>query len=172
MAGGGFFLVIEGLIDRLVSGSSAPQSGAWVIYAAVAVDLFSDGLLTGTGSAIAFDLALVLAIGQVTADIPEGFATVANFKAKNTSRARRLLITASFAVPVLAGAALSYFLLRGQSEALQLAALAFTAGLLLTAASEEIIVEAHEAAADSRSAVLAISGGFVLFALVASYFEV
>lgn len=114
---------------------------------------------------------MLLAIGQVTADIPEGFATLSNFKDKGVPRGRRLLLSSSFVVPVLGGALLSYLLLRGQSEAIQLTALSFTAGLLLVAASEEIVGEAHEAAPDSRWSALAISAGFVLFALVSSYFE-
>lgn len=178
-AGGLFYVGLETLIQKFTGrehGSPAKSetdtTGAWVIYAAVAVDLFADGLLIGTGSAISFSLALVLAIGQVTADIPEGFATIANFKDKGVPRSRRFLIGASFILPVLLGALLSYLILRDQSEAVQLTALSFTAGLLLVAAAEEIIGEAHEAAPDSKSSTLAISAGFVLFALVASYFEV
>lgn len=177
-AGGVFYVLLESVIHRLTgsghgddSKSDTNTTGAWVIYAAVATDLFSDGLLIGTGSAISFSLALVLAIGQVTADIPEGFATIANFKDKGVRRSRRFLIGASFIIPVLAGALLSYLVLRDRSEVVQLTALAFTAGLLLVAAAEEIIGEAHEAAPDSKLSALAISGGFVLFALVASYFE-
>ncbi len=177
LAGGIFYIGLESAIERLTGGGRAKEStegdisGAWIIYAAVAVDLFSDGLLIGTGSAISLGLALVLAIGQVTADIPEGFATIANFKDKGVRRSRRLLIGLSFVVPVLSGALLSYLLLRDQAEAVQMVALSFTAGLLLVAASEEIIGEAHEAAPDSKRSTLAISAGFVLFALVASYFE-
>lgn len=178
-AGGIFYVLLEGMIHKFTGGghdeaakSDTDTTGAWVIYAAVAVDLFADGLLIGTGSAISLSLALVLAIGQVTADIPEGFATISNFKDKGVPRARRLLIGASFVLPVLLGALLSYLFLRDQSEAIQLTALAFTAGLLLVAATEEIIGEAHEAAPDTKWSALAISAGFVLFALVASYFEV
>ena len=174
-AGGIAYIGLEWLTETLVPGKTgeakSAASGGWVIYGAVAVDLFADGLLIGTGSSIAFSLALVLAVGQLTADIPEGFATVANFKAKGMPRARRLLVAGSFVIPALAGAALSYTLLRGQAETVQLTALAFTAGLLLVAAAEEIVGEAHEAACDKRWSSLAISGGFVLFALVASYFE-
>lgn len=72
---------------------------------------------------------------------------------------------------MLAGALLSYLVLRDQSEEIQLTALSFTAGLLLVAAAEEIIGEAHEAAEDTRWATLSISAGFVLFAMVASYFD-
>lgn len=174
--GGLFYLGLEALVHRLTGEAHGEQeqstSGAWVIYAAVAVDLFSDGLLIGTGSSVSLGLALVLALGQVTADIPEGFATVSNFKDKGVPRGRRMLLSLSFVLPVLAGALLSYLFLRGQSEAIQFAALSFTAGLLLVAAVEEIIGEAHEAAPDTRRSTLAISAGFVLFALVASHFEV
>jgi len=88
-----------------------------MIYVAVAVDLFSDGLMIGAGSAVATSLALVLALGQVLADVPEGFATIANFKDKEVPRRRRLIVGASFAVPVLLAATLAYVLLRGQGEA-------------------------------------------------------
>lgn len=182
LAGAGFYLVLDTLItrwtapdpdsaDKVMSTAATGKGGAWMIYAAVAVDLFSDGLLIGVGSSISFSLALVLALGQVTADVPEGFATIANFKDKGVPRTRRLLLSASFLLPVMAGALLSYFLLRDAAEAIQLTALAFTAGLLLIAASEEIIGEAHEAACDSRTATFATAAGFVLFALIASYFE-
>jgi ZIP family zinc transporter len=184
-AGGLFYVALDALVERLTGrteGSEGgskddtvragnPGAGAWMVYVAVAVDLFSDGLLIGAGSSLSFELALVLALGQVTADIPEGFATIANFKDKGVPRARRLLLAASFVVPITLGAALSYFLLRDAAEALQLAALAFVAGMLLVAAAEEIIGEAHGAAGDTKLSAFAVAGGFVLFALVASYFE-
>ena len=140
----------------------------WMIYVAVAVDLFSDGLMIGAGSAVATSLALVLALGQVLADVPEGFATIANFKDKEVPRRRRLILGASFAAPVLLAATLAYVLLRGQGEALKMAALVFTAGLLTVAAVEDMIVEAHKSAEDTRGSVLAFVGGFVLFTLVSA----
>src|SRR3546814_2535736 len=90
IAGGAAFIGLDALIERFQSSSadaaeSSGQSGrdaggAWTIYAAVAVDLFGDGLLIGAGSSLSFELALVLALGQVAADIPEGFATIATFR--------------------------------------------------------------------------------------------
>ena len=140
-------------------------------YAVVAVGLFSDGLMIGVGSVVSFSLALILAIGQVTADIPEGFATIANFKDKGLPRGRRLLLSASFLIPCLLGASVGYWLLRGGSETLKLAGLAFTAGILVLAAVEEMLREAHEAADDTRLSATFFVGGFALFTLVASYFE-
>jgi ZIP family zinc transporter len=93
---------------------------------------------------VGLDLAFVLTLGQIMADIPEGFATVVNFRSKGVPRAKRLLLAASFALPVLLAAALGYWLLRGASDALKLAALVFTAGLLAIAAVEEMIEQAHE----------------------------
>ena len=182
LAGGGAYLLLETVIGKLTAGGEqtadggpvtvATSTGAWMIYAAVALDLFSDGLLLGAGSSLSFELALVLAIGQVTADIPEGFAAVANFKDKGMPRSKRILMSASFALPILLAAVGSYFLLREQGPDVQLTVLAFIAGLLLVAATEEIIGEAHEAAGDTKASALAIVGGFVLFALVSTYFEV
>lgn len=183
LAGGGAYLLLESLVEKLTSQveargdtqtvrAAASSGGAWMIYAAVSLDLFSDGLLIGAGSSLSFELALVLAIGQMTADAPEGFAAVANFKDKGMPRPRRILMSASFAVPILVAALASYFLLREQGPAVQLTVLAFIAGLLLVAASEEIIGEAHEAACDTHLSAISIVGGFVLFALVSTYFEV
>jgi ZIP family zinc transporter len=170
LLGSAFYLLIDFLVGRLSAGSAGARkrSGMWMIYVAVAMDLFSDGLLIGTGSAVSPGLALVLALGQTLADVPEGFAAVANFKDKKVTRARRLLLSASFAVPVLLAAAVAFWLLRGQGEALKLSALVFVAGVLSVAAVEEMITEAHETVEDTRFSVLAFSAGFALFALVSS----
>ena len=170
LLGGGAYILIENLIENLIEGQDEGTGGAWMIYIAVAVDLFSDGLLIGAGTAISFGLAVVLALGQVTADVPEGFAAIANFKAKGLPRGKRILLSASFAVPVLVGASLSYLALREAGETVQYAALVFTAGLILTAAVEEMIREAHAAAADSRFSTASFAAGFALFTLVSGYF--
>ncbi len=146
------------------------SSGPWAIYAGVAIDLFSDGVMIGTGSNIALSLGLLLALGQVPADIPEGFATIATFKDQGIPRARRLLLAASFAVPILLGAALGFFGVRGRPEIVKLSLLAFTAGILLSVAVEEMIPEAHEAG-EPRFAPLALVSGFAIFALISAYFE-
>jgi ZIP family zinc transporter len=183
LAGGAAFVGVNMLIKQFQEGSAnggetdrskakeGREGGAWSIYTAVAIDLFGDGLLIGASSSISFELALVLALGQVTADIPEGFATIATFRDNGVPRTKRLLLALSFTVPVLVGAILSYFFLRGQPEAYQLTALAFIAGMLLVAAAEEIMTEAHEVYPPSKLSTLALIAGFGLFALVASYFE-
>jgi len=135
------------------------------------VDLTSDGLMIGTGSAVSSSLALALAAGQVLADVPEGYATVANFRDKDVPRGKRILFSASFFIYVVGAALLSYFLLRGAPEALKMAALVFVAGLLTVAAVEDMLEEAHGAREDSRRSVLAFIGGFALFTLVSAGLE-
>lgn len=167
--GGLAYIGLETVVDRMQEEAKASgRTGMWMVYVAVATDLFSDGLMIGAGSAVSSALALTLALGQVLADVPEGFATVSNFKDKDVPRAKRLLLAASFALPVLLAAVLAFFLLRGQDEALKMGALVFTAGLLTVAAIEDMISEAHEAAEDTRGSILAFVGGFVLFTLVSA----
>ena len=173
VAGGGFFVLVDKLIEVAATRrgeAKTGEGGPWVIYFAVAVDLFTDGVLIGTGSTISLGLAFLLALGQVTADIPEGFATMANFKRRDFPRGKRLLIAVSFAIPVLLGAVLGYLIVRGQPDLVKLSLLAFTAGVLVTSAVEEITPEAHRED-DARLAALVLVGGFALFTLLSVYLE-
>ena len=166
-----FYLAIEWVIERLQRSIGVSTStGMWMVYVAVAMDLFSDGLLIGTGSSVSTSLAPVLALGQTIADVPEGFAAISNFKAKQVPRGKRLLLSASFAIPVLLASGIGYWLLRDQRQESKLSALVFVAGLICVAAVEEMITQAHETVEDTRLSVLAFAGGFALFALVSSYF--
>ena len=174
MAGGASAVLLDNGIDMIQARAGARAAeepgSAWGIYFGVAIDLFSDGVIIGTGSLINPALGLLLALGQVPADIPEGFATIATFKKTGVGRARRLLLSASFAVPILLGATVGYWAVRGQPDIVKLALLSFTAGILLTVAVEEIVMQAHEEE-DSRWASLFLVGGFALFALLGSYLE-
>ena len=149
-------------------GGDGKGAGMWMTYIAVATDLFSDGLLIGSGSAMGSGLGLVLALGQVLANLPEGFAVIANFKDKGVPRSRRIWLAASFALPILVAAAASYILLRGQSAAWQAGVLVVAAGLLSVAVIEDLIVEAHNSARDLKGTLLFFVAGFVLFTLVSA----
>ena len=172
LGGSLFFLAMDygiGLVRSRIGaeGSSAP----WVIFFGVAVDLFSDGIMIGTGSTISLGLGLLLALGQVPADIPEGFATIATFKRQGVARRTRLLLAAALTVPIFLGTTIGYWAVRGQPEIVKLSLLAFTAGILLTVVIEEIVPEAHEGE-EARFAALALTGGFALFALITAYLGV
>lgn len=166
MAGGLLYIVAQTLIKGTDGESGEGTSRMWMIYLAVATDLFGDGLMLGAGASVSAGLGMTLALGQVLADIPEGFAAIFTFRANGVPRRRRLLLSASFFVPTLLGAAIAYAVLRDASEAVQHGALAVTAGLLTVAAFEDMIQEAHEADDDSRISTLALIAGFALFGVV------
>ena len=168
LAGGGLYMLIQAGIER---GQGAGNTGTWLVYVAVAADLLGDGLLIGSGSAVSASMGLVLALGQVMADIPEGFAVSANFRDKGVGRLKRLLLSASFLIPVVGGALLSYFLLRSQSEPVKMAALVFVAGLYTLAAVEDMLNEAHDTREDSRWSALSMLMGFALFLVVSGGFS-
>lgn len=169
--GGIAYIVIEAAVDRVQQSqgqTSNASRGIWMIYIAVSIDLFSDGLLIGTGSAVALSMAVVLALGQVLADAPEGYATIANMKEKGVPRTQRMMLSTLFFIPVLSAAIVAYYLLRDQSEALQMTGLVFAAGLLTVAAVEDMLNEAHETAGDTHGSIVAFIGGFVLFTFVSA----
>lgn len=131
-------------------------------------DLLSDGIMIGTGTVVASALGLVLALGQIPADIPEGFAAIATFKDAGVPRAKRLMFAAGFAIPIFLGVTIGYWLVRGRGELLQASLLAFTGGVLTTVVVEEIVPEAHREGG-ARLAALVMVGGFALFALISAY---
>lgn len=171
LAGGGAYLLLEAGIDlwqqsKQVGPEAGAGAGAWMVYVAVATDLMGDGLLIGAGSAVSSEMAIFLALGQVLADIPEGFAVIANFRDKGVGMTKRLLLSASFVLPVLGAALLAYFTLREASEAVKMSALVFVAGLYALAAVEDMLREAHETAEDSRWSAISFLAGFALFLVV------
>ncbi|MCB2216949.1 MAG: hypothetical protein KQH59_12845 [Desulfobulbaceae bacterium] len=170
MGGGCAYLLIESGVKRWQERKhGGAGTGAWMVYVAVATDLVGDGLLIGTGSAVSSQMALVLALGQVLADIPEGFATIANFRDKGVGRTKRLLISFSFLLPVVGAAVLAYFALQDRSEVLKMTGLVFVAGLYMLAAMEDMMREAHESAEDNRWSALNLLIGFSIFLVISGW---
>lgn len=173
VTGGLAFILMDKLMDLIkerFSGSDSTTGSAWGIYFGVAIDLFSDGIMIGSGSTVAISLGLLLALGQIPADIPEGFATIATFKRKGVSKKLRYFLAIGFVVPIFLGATIGYWAVRDSPEIVQLSLLAFTAGILVTVAIEEMITEAHEKP-DSTYASFFLTAGFALFAFIAVYME-
>lgn len=166
LLGGLLYMLLEWLIGKWAGSHGSGRM--WMIYVAVAADLFSDGLMIGAGSSVGAQLALTLAVGQVLADVPEGAAAVMTFRNNGVSRAKRLALSASFLAPVLAGALIAFSLLRDRGPTIQLSGLVVTAGLFSVAAFEDMIREAHETGEDSQLLTLALIAGFSLFALVSA----
>lgn len=171
-AGGFTYMLLEWLLSRVQKDRAAGgRTGMWMIYAAVAVDLTSDGLMLGTGSAVSTSLAIVLAAGQMLADLPEGFAVIANFRSKGVPRKTRILLAASYFFYVIGAALLSYMFLRNAGEAVKFSALVFVGGVLTVAAVEDMLEEAHAAREDNRRSVAAFIVGFALFTLASAGLE-
>lgn len=163
--GGVLYLGIDAAVECGAGGGGGRQ---WMIYVAVAADLFGDGLMIGAGSTVATDVALVLAVGQILADVPEGWATVATLRGAGVARVRRLLLSAALVVPAVVGAAGSWWLLRDRAPQWQWAALVATAGLFAVAVFEDMIREAHEGAEDTSISTLFLLTGFAGFTVVAT----
>lgn len=172
LAGGGAYLVIEAAIEKWQA--TKPRGAgaqAWMVYVAVLADLIGDGLLIGAGSAVSSQLALVLALGQVSADIPEGFSVLANFKDKGVKRRQRLWLSASFVIPVVGSALAAYFVLRDLPESVKFTAMVFVSGLYSLAAVKDMLGQAHESAVDTRWSSISFLGGYAFFLLVSGGFN-
>ncbi len=170
VAGGAFFIGLERTIGYLQArrDGSETRTGPLAIFSGVSLDLFSDGVMIGTGTVLNPALGLLLALGQAPADIPEGFAAVATLRRANVQRVKRLLMALTFAVPILVGASLGYFALRDAPEIVTLTILAVTGGALLSVVVEEMLTEAHSGAT-SRWDPVFLTAGFALFALISVY---
>jgi ZIP family zinc transporter len=170
MAGGGVFILTTRFIIylRKRANPKAHDQIAWIIFFSTSIHLLGGGLMIGTSLTIDQQLGWVLSLSRVIAHLPQGFATLAEFKRHHASRRHRLLLSSSFFVPMLVGATAGYWLLSGQSDLIKLATLAFTTGLLLTSVVEKIIPEAHEIE-DTPIANLIFILSFSLFALVLTY---
>lgn len=155
--------------NRLVDVLGLGGAGPWKVYLVTAVDLFADGLMVGIGSAVSKELGIVLGLSQVVANLPGGFAAIAQLRARGVSRAVRLGAAGSLFIPVLAGAAAGYWLLRGEPADLQNTALAFVVGLLLLATVEDLVPQADEPSTRRWITTAAFAAGFSFFALISLY---
>lgn len=171
VGGGAFFMGIEKLIHSIQQrlGAGDQSTGPLAIFTGVSLDLFSDGVMIGTATVLNPSLGLLLALGQVPADVPEGFAAIATLRRAGIARRTRILMALGFAVPILAGAALGYFALRQAPELATLSVLALTGGALTSVVVEEMLTEAHEGETSVWEPIL-LTSGFALFALISVYF--
>lgn len=170
-AGALLSLLLVRMVEAMRRRSPQASTGAWMVYAATSIDLLSDGLMTGASAAVSSELGLLFALSQVVANIPGGFATIANFRLQEVSRTIRLTAAASFAIPVVLGAALGYWLLQGAAEWLQDAALAIVIGVLLVSTIEDLVPQADEPGTARWLSTTSFVAGFAFFALLSAYLE-
>lgn len=170
VGGGAIFIGLDRSIGYVQGrlGGGEKQAGALAIFFGVSMDLFSDGVMIGTGTVLNPALGLLLALGQVPADFPEGFAAVASMRNAGIARRRRITLNAAFAIPVLLGATLGFFALRDAPELVTMAVLALTGGALTAVVVEEMVTEAHEGDT-SRLGPIFLTAGFALFGAISVY---
>lgn len=169
IAGGLFLVAIDwgtSLVQSYSQTEGSSGKSAWVIFLGVAVDYLTDGMIIASGSTFSTQLALLLGLGLLAADTPEAFSTVSSMRASNVPERKRKIIAWSFPVILLVGAALGYWLLKGQSPAVRAGVLAFTAGEVLTLAVSQIVPKSHKQW-EGRQATLFLIGGFAVFVLLA-----
>ena len=170
VVGGAVFIGLDRVIGTVRGrmGGDEEQDGALGVFGGVSIDLFSDGVMIGTGTVLNPALGLLLAVGQMPADLPEGFAAVATMRRAGIPRRRRLLMAAGFAVPILVGASLGYLALRQAPDVVTLSVLALTGGALTAVVVEEMVGEAHEGDTSSLGPIF-LTAGFALFAAISVY---
>ena len=142
---------------------------AWMVYAVIGADLFSDGLMTGAGTAVAQDLGLLLAGAQLFANVPGGFAATANLRQHRVTRTRRTTVAFLMFVPVILSALSGYTILRTAPEFVNAAAISFIIGVLLLATIEDMVPEGDAPRPPRWSSTLAFSLGFAGLALISQY---
>lgn len=154
---------------RAKLGKNGGRATTWGAYAAVGVDLFTDGLMTGGGGAVAQELGILLAASQVAGNLPGGFAIAADFRSTSITRKARWSALAIYPFLPVAGALIGYIVLSGAGPLLTGFVLALFAGLLLTATIEDIIPEADQPQARRRVSSPAFALGFGALLLTSAY---
>ena len=161
VGGAAFSIVLSLLVGRMID----KPSGALMVVVATAVDLATDGLMTGVGSSIAAGLGLLLAVSQVLGNVPNGFAATANL-GDRLSGGKRLALLAALPLVALVGGVAGFLALRDADPAIQSAALAFMAGVLLLATIEDTVSQGDEPQPPRRYSSLAFAGGFALMMVI------
>jgi len=141
---------------------------AWLVFTAIAIDLISDGLMTGAGTAIGASLGLLVAASQSVANIPGGFAVAASLRETGVPFKTRIAVTAATLIPVLFSALLGAWLLSEATRDLQNITLCIIAGVLLLATVEDVLPQGDKPEPRRWISTSAFALGFAGFALLAA----
>ncbi len=174
---GPLWLVVAGFIAGVVlllmlrrfeePGTPKPGSLPLGFLAVVAVDLFIDGLLVGTGAAVSTRTAVVIAIALTVEVLFLGVAVALRLIDDGVARPRAALTVAALSLTVAAGAVLGAAVLGGAGAAVLTLVLAFAAAALLWLVVEELLVEAHETPEKPWMAAMFFVGFIALYCLEA-----
>lgn len=150
--------------DREAGAAGALPVGFVVV---IAVDLFIDGLLVGTGAAVSTDTAVVITIALTIEVLFLGLAVVLQLTRSGVSRIRAAITTVLVNLAVAVGAVLGALALADAGDAVLSLVLAFAAAALLWLVVEELLVEAHEIPEQPWMAAMFFVGFLALYSLEA-----
>lgn len=146
-------LAIRAISRRAESRTLRADVVPWAFLAAVAVDVFVDGMLIGVGFSAGEREGVLIAIAMTGCSLSLGLATSATLLQAGQSRLRATGFTTGIGLLPVAGAAAGALLASQLTGASMEALLSFTCAALLYLVTEELLVEAHEAQEGPESAV-------------------
>jgi ZIP family zinc transporter len=133
--------------------------------AAVAIDLFIDGLLVATGATVSRRTAVIIAIALTVEVLFLGLSVALRLAGSGVPRVRAAVITGGVSLVTAVGAVLGALVLGGAGSTVLTLVLAFAAAALLWLVVEELLVEAHEAPQWPWMAVMFFAGFLALYCL-------
>lgn len=172
LLGAAFSLTMAWCVTLFRNERDDNASAAWMVYAAIGVDLFSDGLMTGAGSAVSFNLGILIAASQLVANIPGGFAAAANLRHREVTGKNRLLASLTMLGTVILSAVVGYVALQHAPLSVQNLVLAVIVGILLLATIEDMIPEGDAPRPPRKMSTAAFAIGFAGLALVSHWSSV
>lgn len=166
LLGGVTALMVDKMIKKKTQGK-----GKWTVLFAVAVDMLSDGIAIGASSTISSNFAFMIVLGLFIGDFPEGLVNTSTLKEQETSRKFRISVSAGLSLLCILGAIGAYFITHDQSKNVKYTLIAFTAGMYIRAAVEDMVEKSHSKIGKSSSGQMAFLSGFVTYMVGNAYLE-
>lgn len=167
---GGIIAVVASKFIKKISQKGGSSKGQWTVFFAVFIDLLGDGITIGASAAISSNFALLVVAGIFLGDLPEGYVNNETFKTQGLSKKKRYLMILGLLIPLLTGAVMSYWIGNGSSETIKFSLIAFTAGMYLRAAVEDMIQKSHSEEKTGSWQQVFFIFGFVSYFIVVMYF--
>ena len=170
-AGVVLMLLIALLERRLEADAERTETGRGIVGAnvgqlvGVGVDVLLDGLLIGVAFAAGARQGVFLTIALSLELLTLGVAIAASSRARGASRVATIVTPVAVSLLLVVGAIVGDTVLRGASEHTLAGVLSFGCAALLYLVTEELLVEAHEAA-ETPFATAMFFAGFLLFLLL------
>jgi ZIP family zinc transporter len=163
-------LIIEALSKRFGGDESSkgegmaegPSAGQLV---AIGIDILIDGLLVGIAFAAGAKEGVLLVLALSLELLSLGLSIASSLASSGAGRVRTVLVPTGLSVLLVVGAVAGDTVLAGASEHTLAGVLSFGCAALLYLVTEELLVEAHEAA-ETTFATTMFFAGFLLFLML------